>query len=336
MILTYLIRLACLSFACFFLVQLVLGVGVSLLAPVSLALAQRAKPRFAAGFLFAMRMLPAFAGILVVALVCVPSYLWLEADADGERVGVACLGAALIGLAGWTMAIARGLFAIRRSLEYERQCRLTGRESRILASSTADSSGGETALVVDDAGGMVAMAGIARPQLVVSRAVLEELSAEQLEAALRHERAHRISRDNLKRLLLLLTPDVIPGCARFLGGLQAMERSWARFTEWAADDFAVAGDARRRASLAAALVRVARLGGAMPASPLMTSLMADGCDLEARVERLLEGPTTRASAGRHRAIFAVAALLCSVCAGVAAVNPATLKAAHGLLEYLLR
>jgi beta-lactamase regulating signal transducer with metallopeptidase domain len=272
-------------------------------------------------------MFPACAGILVVALVCVPSYLWLEADAGGERVGVVCLGAAFVGLAGWTMAIARGLRAIRRSLKYERHCRRTGQESRIV---------GQTALVVDDAGAMVAMAGIARPQLVVSHAVLEELSAEQLDAAFHHERAHRISRDNLKRLLLLLTPDILPGCARFAGGLQAMEHGWARFTEWAADDFAVAGDAGRRASLAAALVRVARLGGAVQPSPLMTSLMADGRDLEVRVERLLEGSTTRARAGKHGAIFAVVALLCGVCAGAAAVHPATLQAAHGLLEYLLR
>jgi Zn-dependent protease with chaperone function len=335
-ILTYLVRLACLSFACFFLAQLLLGVGVSLLAPVSLAMARRARPRFAADVLFAIRMFPASAGVLVVALVCVPSYLWLEADAGGERVGLVCLGAALIGLAGWAMAIARGLRAMRQSLQYERRCRHTGRESRIVASSAADGSGGETALVVDDAGGMVAMAGIARPQLVVSRAVLDELSAEQLEAALQHERAHRISRDNLKRLLLLLTPDIFPGGARFLGGLQAIERGWARFTEWAADDFAVAGDARRRASLAAALVRVARLGGALQASPLMTSLMADRRDLEARVARLLDASPARAGTQRHGAIFAVVVLLCGVCAGVAAVHPATLQAAHRLLEYLLR
>ena len=327
MILSYLVRLGCLSFACFFLVQLLFGVGVSLLAPVILSLARRVKPRFAAGFLFALRMFPAFAGILAVALVCVPSYVLLEEDAGGERVGLACLGAALVGLSGWIIGMARGFCAIRRSKEFELRCRKTGQELPIV---------GERALVVDDAAGLVAMAGIARPQLLVSRVVLEQLSAEQLEAALQHERAHQVSRDNLKRLFLLSTPDVIPGCARFLGGLQAIERGWARFTEWAADDRAVAGDAMRRASLAAALVRVARLGAVVPMSPLMTSLLADGSDLEARVERLLDASTAPASTSPRRGIFAVVALLCGVCAVAAALRPTSLQAAHGFLEYLVR
>ncbi len=57
---------------------------------------------------------------------------------------------------------------------------------------------------------MMAMAGVMHPKLVVSKAVLAALSQEQKEAAFRHEAAHRSSRDNLKRLMFLLSPDVVP------------------------------------------------------------------------------------------------------------------------------
>ena len=76
-------------------------------------------------------------------------------------------------------------------------------------------------------------------RLVVSQSVMDTLSREEKEAALRHETAHRDSRDNLKKLLFLLSPDILP----FASGLKSLERGWSKFTEWAADDKAVSGDA---------------------------------------------------------------------------------------------
>jgi hypothetical protein len=317
MILPYLVRLACLSLACFFLVHVALAMAINWLAPLVLAWARRRKPRSAAGLLLAARLFPAVAAVLVVAGICVPSYLWLEPESAVEQVGLLCLAAALASFASWGIAAGRGLRAIVLSLRYTHQCRQPAGENTRVS-------------VIEGAGGLFALTGIFRPRLVISREVFESLSHEELEVALRHELAHQVSRDNLKRLLLLLAP------APKLAGLESLERGWAQFTEWAADDRAVGGDANRSVSLAGALVRVARLGVPAEVCPLMTSLVADGRDLEARVDRLL-GATPKGENQQQRGpgfmgmALLLAGMIAAVCAG-----PATLQAAHGLLEHLIR
>src|SRR5882724_3164182 len=186
MILPYFLRLVCLSLACFFLIHLVLGLGVSALAPVALERVKRLKPGTAAGLLLAARLFPSVAAVLVVAGICVPSYLWLEPDAAMEQVGLVCLAAALVSGLNWTASMWRGLRAMVLSRRY---CHRAGAETRMA---------GETLPVVwlEEAGGLIALAGIFRPRLVVSREVARELSADQLAVALLHERAHWSSRDN--------------------------------------------------------------------------------------------------------------------------------------------
>src|SRR5262249_51771302 len=120
---------------------------------------------------------------------------------------------------------------------------LTGRESRVVAD--------EKALVVQKEEPLLVLSGVFRPRMVISRGVMTELSEEQLDVAVRHEVAHRDSRDNLKRLFLVLSPEFFPFTSRFA----ALEKTWARFSEWAADDEAVLGDSQRALSLAAALLR---------------------------------------------------------------------------------
>jgi beta-lactamase regulating signal transducer with metallopeptidase domain len=187
---------------------------------------------------------------------------------------------------------------------------------------------------VNGAAPLLALTGIVRPRLVISQRVVSALSGRQLAAVLRHEHAHRLSHDNLKRLVILLSPGLFP----FFRGFDNLERAWARYTEWAADDLAVDGavdgDGRRSLPLAAALVRVARLGFAGPAPPLATSLLADGQDLSARVDRLLHPRARSKPRNPHLATAAVltfAALLAAVI-----LNPATFPAVHQLLEYLIQ
>lgn len=322
MIPSYFVRLLCLALATFFLVHLALGLAVSTLAPVALRIAERLRPRLAARLMLALRLFPVTAALFVAAGLCVPSYLRFEPETSAERIGFACLVAAALGAAVWGMSIVRALQAAVRSLRYARLCRRIGHRTQLDGESSP-------VLIVERTTPCLALAGIVRPRLVVSKNILRALPADQLAAALRHERAHLVSRDNLKRLLMLLAPNVLP----FVRAFGTMERGWARFTEWAADDSAVGGDSRRSLSLAAALVRVARMGSAGQPS-LASSLLADGEDLSARVDRLLQPVPCNVTRPRPflaiSASFALAASLVLVM-----LQPATLRGVHLLLERLV-
>ncbi len=298
----YILRLAALSLAAFFLVQLAVGAAAIAIAPGALRAASRMRTRAAARSMLWLRWAPAIAGLLVVGAVCVPSYLRYEPGNTREELGPVCVAGALLALAVWTGAAIRGL----------RRIALSRRRLRGSA---------------DGRGPLVAMAGILRPRLLIAPAVVEALSPGQLDAALSHERAHGAARDNLKRLLLAFTPGILPG----VGGFAQVERHWARFTEWAADDDAVAGDPRRALALAGALVRVARLG---PSSAPLASCLLDGDDLAERVERLLHPPAARPPR-RNRLWSAAPALAVALAAGLA-WSPAALESAHHLLEHLVR
>jgi Zn-dependent protease with chaperone function len=177
------------------------------------------------------------------------------------------------------------------------------------------------------------MAGVIRRRIVITRGVQRALSAEQLEAALGHERAHGASRDNLKRLLLLLAPEILPFSRRFA----ALDAAWSRFSEWAADDDAIGLDANRSIPLAEALVQFARMGAAPRLSPLLTSLVPAGHDLAARVERLLrveQAGARRARRGFSPLYTTVGLLITAVFAAVM-LRPSALYSVHSLLERLV-
>jgi Zn-dependent protease with chaperone function len=314
-ILPYTLRLVCLCLASFFLVHAALALAARCLAPAALGFAGRLPAQSAARLLLALRLFPASVALAAVAGLCVPSYLSLEQEDGAEFVGLTCLAAALFGAAIWTISWARSLRAAIRSHRYVRQCRRAG-----------------SIWIADGSAPFLGLAGIVRPKLIVSRSVADALDRDQLTAAIRHERAHQSSADNLKRLLLLLAPDALP----FLRGFASVERAWFRFTEWAADDRAVSQDAACSLSLAEALVRVARLGAAAQASPLMSHFVAPSVDISVRVERLLS-PTIEAAARKPgRRIALSGALIAFPAAVLAIAQPATLRSVHGLLERLMR
>lgn len=323
MILSYSMRLACICLASFFLVQLIAGIGVSSIAAAAIRLAEKREPRFAARLMLVLLLLPGALAALVVAGLCVPSYLWLEPHAVAEQVRWELVLAGAFGTAVWALSTARGIRAIRHSYRFDRDCRTVSSRIQVPGEPSP-------VWVLQGSAPVFALAGIVRPRLVVSRRIVAALSRDQLTTAMRHERAHRMSRDNLKRLLVLAAPGILP----FWRCSQALKRHWAKYTEWAADDAAVEGDSRRSLWLAEALVRVARMGAETPAS-LASSLLADGCALEARVERLLfpRPPRLRTNAPAAVVIAVVASLLA---VSILMLQPGTLQSFHVLLEYLIQ
>jgi Zn-dependent protease with chaperone function len=324
MSLPYIPRLLCLSLATLFLVHLALGLGVSMIARPAARLGASIRPHLAARGLLVLRLLPAAGAALMVVVVCLPSYLWLEPDAPTERVGFGCMAAAFLGVAMWGISFARGVRAAAGACRFLRQCQHAGRPARLPG---GRANAGMSAWIVDGAAPLLALGGIVRPRLVVSRGVVDALSPEQLAAALRHERAHWAARDNLKRLCILLAPGILP----FTGSSRALEHGWRKFTEWAADDRAVAGNARRSFALAGALVRVARMTSDVSQAQVAL-LLGDTDELAARVDRLLRPAPPPAG---PRPILALSAILLMAGSLVAILQPAALYSVHLALEHLV-
>lgn len=288
-------KLACLSLSVFFIVHCAAAIFASLSAPLAIRAAGRMRARSAARFLLTVRFAPVAIALFVVAALCIPSYLRFEPEVGSEQTGAACVIAAALCVAVWAISLLRSVRAILRSREVQ--------------------------------GIAVGLAGVVRPRVVVASEVRRLLSPEELDAALRHERAHAVSRDNLKRLLVLLAPDVFPF---FRGGFANLERAWKKFAEWSADDRSVNGDAERSLALASALVRVARLGAPVQSAPLVTCL-TDG-DLAARIDRLLR-PVPEGRPDRWTPAICV---LSGIALAAVILQPAAWAGVYAVLERLIR
>ena len=183
MILPYYMRLLCLCLATFFAIHCAAWLAVRGLSAAMLRLCVRLAPRTASSLLFGLRMAPCALALLVVLGYCVPSYVWLEPDIANERVGLAFLAAALFGMIVCVVPLVRGFRALLRTRKYLRTC---------APETCAEVSGfvERDVVVVDDDTTLMAATGILRAKVLVSRTVLEALTGDQTEVALRHEAAH--------------------------------------------------------------------------------------------------------------------------------------------------
>jgi len=322
----YWLRLLFLSLGSFFLVNALVGLAARFASRAAIRLGEKLRPRAAARLLLALRFLGPALGMAFVLGLCVPSYLRFEPHAESERIGLLCLALGVCGAAGWLTSLARAGSSIAVSLLLTRLWKCKGQTAPLLETESG-------AMVVEENGPLLAVAGVFRPRLVVSRSLLRALSSEQLAVALQHESAHRASRDNLKRLALLLAPDVLP----FSKAFALLEREWTKFSEWAADDDAVGGDSESAVLLADALVRVARMGTGPRLSSLHTSLLGGHQDLSARVDRLLRLNSALPAGCSSSWPRALGGGLClAVCGLVVAIAPMVLFSIHRILEIFLR
>lgn len=318
----FVLKLLWLSLASFFVVHLAAGLVVWVLAPAVMRVAARMRACSAARLLLVTRLFPVAFALFVVVAFCVPSYLWLEPEAPTEEMSTPCLAAAILSALIWMISTTRAAQTIGQSVRYIRNCRHSAHELNLPAYQI-------TGWVTGSAHS-IGLAGIFRPQVVIGRGILETLSREQLDMALRHEWAHAASRDNLKKLLLLLAPDVAPFLRK---RFREMDQAWARFAEWSADDRAAAGDPRRALFLADALVAVARTGGEARTVPLMTSLVAQPGELSARVDRLFEIRPDRQKSPRRLPLIGAGIVLTAL---VVPLGASILTAVHELLEKWIR
>jgi len=326
MTLPYLLRLFCLCFASFFVLNAAAVLLVRLACKSAIRFAEKKPSVAAARFLFVLRLFPFLLAALFVAVLCVPSYLWLEPSGAAEQVGAFCAILGFLGAAAWACSITRAARAVLANLRHQRCCVAPSGDLRPSAPSLPF-------VVVEQDAPLLALSGLLSSRLLVSRGVLRSFSPDELDAALSHELAHRASRDNAKRFLFLLAPDIFP----FVRPLRILERDWSKFTEWSADDRAAAGDSRRALSLASALVRVARMGSAPRLPVLTTSLLASDAELSARVDRLLH-PALKAPVRtrQYQMLLRIGGVLFAACLAGLLLAPPTLAAVHELLELFLR
>ncbi len=325
MSLTYTWRLLCLCCATFFVLHLALAMATRLSAGTAVRMAARMKPSSAARLLFFLRIAPMALTLFALLAFCIPSYLWLEPQAAGEKVGFVCVLMAGLGSAIWVLSVTRVFSAVRGTVQYLQQCERHGRQIEVPGEPSP-------ALLLADETPVLAVAGVVHPRLVISERVMSGLNLEQRDAALRHERAHRTSRDNIKRFLILLSPDMLP----FFRTFTTLEHSWAKFTEWAADDQAVEGDSHRALWLASALVAVARMGSKPTLSYLFSSLVHNDRELTERVDRLLRPQPNSGKPAEVLVPFLTSAgALLSGAIALVMLWPGTLTLVHRALERLV-
>jgi Zn-dependent protease with chaperone function len=178
---------------------------------------------------------------------------------------------------------------------------------------------------IDTDAPVMALVGVLRPRLLITRPVLDALTGEELRAACAHEVGHWRAFDNLKRLAMRAAPDLLSATT----AARAIERRWVAASEHAADR--VAGDSgRARCALASALVKVARLTPPATSIAEPISALVDGGDITSRVHRLLDD----APAAEPRRAARWLALAIPAAALAITYSP-ILRIVHGVTEVLV-
>jgi len=307
---TYFLRGAILSSAAFFLIYVLLSFVVA----TAWRLVNRHAGTWSSSLLFGIRVFPLIAAAIITSSVVLPSFLYLEPYATSETIGVTGLTLASGGVTALVFGFASVLVA------WWNTSRLIGRWPR-----TAVLPNGIEADIVGIklSRPLFLVAGVCRPQLMISEGATSILEASEMQAAIRHELAHVASRDNLKKLVLRFAK--FP----FMAGL---EQCWMQAAEFAADD-AAAIDEATAVDLASALLKVASQPNSENLPDLAMSLNPEpSAALRVRVERLL---TWKPKLRRSQTLLSFAMAL-TVVGSVAATYLPLLRYAHELSELLVR
>jgi Zn-dependent protease with chaperone function len=307
------------SFSVFVMVYYALSVAVCLVWQRFAAYCSTMPVRRAADSLFALRMLPLAAAAAVTAIFTVPSFLLLEPRAIDERVNAVTLVLSLCGAALVSFGLVNAALAAWRS-------------SRAVAGWMSEAQRVESRTpvpVLRIARKLPAMtaAGILHPKVLVSGAAEFILTANEFQTALRHEMAHVRRRDNLKKLLLRFV--IFPGMSQ-------LEAAWLEATEMAADDAAVS-NAGEALDLAAALIKVSRLGPPESRADLTAALVhSPASAMNARVKRLIAWNESRLAPAQKYSFWYGLGAVAAMAAGFAVTYSELLIRVHTATEWLVR
>lgn len=279
--------------------------------------------------LFMLRLLPAAAALVSVAVFFIPSYVLYEPNPADEVVGPKLLIIASVSAIGIAMAVWKG-FASARATRHLVADWIRHAEPLAIA------GGGMRAFCLRHPFPLMAIVGVFRPRLFVSQCVIETLGPKELLAALEHEAGHLAERDNLKRILMRACRDLLP----ILPWGRSLDRAWGRAAEAAADEYAARTGGPAALDLASALVKVARMvpDGVRPTMPAGALLVGeDGDEISWRVLRLTQIAEKGQGFDNHVAfIFSGGTwgslLFILITVAYAAVNPHFLKRLHAAME----
>jgi len=270
---TFWMMATAITLSSFAFVTAVLSALVTLTAPAAVRRLDRYAPAPRARLLFRLRLLPSAAALLVACGVGLPIYFWFEPKNTDEPIARTLVVGAVLGAAILIRSAWRGLAALRATNGV-----LRAWHARARAVTAFDAP--LPIFAIEEAFPIVAVLGVARPVLFIAERVLHECSDEEVRAMVQHECAHVAERDNLRRFLIAVSPDLM--------GPGPVDRAWSRAAEEAADTAAVAHRPGSALALAEALIRVARLAPG-PAMPELASAFHLGGSIQSRVRRLLDG-----------------------------------------------
>jgi beta-lactamase regulating signal transducer with metallopeptidase domain len=276
--------------------------------------------------LLLLKLVPGVVALFFTVVVFLPGHFQFEPANAEESAGYTLVAFGVLGAVILLLAVRRAVrdAAITRRVERDWCVRAQG--PRRFA------DGRLPVYDLPDTSPVISLAGLLRPRVFVARPVIDAFTSDEMDVSLAHEVAHHDARDNLKRVLVACSPDLL---GIWPSG-RALERRWRAAVEFAADDCAVGGEESRAVALASALIKVARLS---PASSLAGSSSAfyDGTLLAARIDRLLM-PSSDHSAGHRpahawRLLLGSATLLAALLAAEAAWFGVHL-ATEGLVRFL--
>lgn len=311
------------AFSVFVLVYGVLSLAMGCVWRRAWIYAKCGSPRRNADLLFAMRVFPLISAALITTVFTVPSFLLLEPRRLNEPMSGVPLGLATLGVLLGIWGVANAGMGLRRA-------------SRAIAAWTANAKTLQAAaavpvLRISASFPPMTAAGIVRPRVLLSSAAESALTPNELQTALNHEMAHVERRDNLRKLLLRFV--TFPG----MGGLEA---AWLEATEMAADDAAVS-NAHEALDLAAALIKVSRLGRVEAPVDLTAALVRrdvrrDAATMNARIERLVAWSGDREGSRHDSSLWYGLAASVATLAVLATTYSQLLAGMHTATEWLVR